>query len=242
MDITGRTLIKGAMRAIGASAAGETPESDEFRDCFELLNQLLDSWRLDRLLITHTKATTHTLTAGVSTYTIGPGGTLDQARPQTIDKASAYPDANAAREVPVEILNLDRWMRLSNKTQPGPYPRGLYYDHDYAAGLGAISLAPVPDVSGVRLVLFVPTPISTFSTLDTTYSVADGVARMLRLNLAVEIAPEFPGAPQDTLQEVIRLAGLAKAEVMRSNAPERELNLDEALRPTSRRFDIRNLD
>lgn len=242
MVITGRQIIQGAMRAIGASAAGETPDGTEFRDCFQLLNQLLDDFKNDRLLIPHTTIATYTLSAGVARYTIGPGGDFDTIRPQVIDAAAVYPDPADAREVRLEVYAQDRWARVLNKTMPGAYPRILYYDHAYSAGLGAIDVSPVPETGTVRLVLWTPQPLGTFATLDTSYDLAPGMARLLRLNLAVEIAPEFPGSPQDTLAQVAQLAREAKASVRSANLPERELELDPAFRTSGSRFDIRSLD
>jgi hypothetical protein len=241
MEMTGRRLITGAMRAIGVLEASETADAQEFKDGFELLNQMLDAFTLDRLLITHNAKNTYTLVVGQASYTIGPGGDFDQFRPEAITKARTLPDSTSSRDYSVEVYNLYRWARVSDKLQAGPYPAAIYYDHNYDAGLGQIELAPVPDVAGVRLVLWAPEPLTTFETVDTTYDLPPGYARMLRLNLAVEMAPEFASVDQALLAAVIPMAKAAKADVQSANLPEVELGMDAALLVDGgrRTFDIR---
>jgi hypothetical protein len=61
---TVRDLIKGSLRLLGATATGETPSSEEQADALATLNALLDSWSLERLMITEKIREQFALVAG----------------------------------------------------------------------------------------------------------------------------------------------------------------------------------
>ena len=73
------TLIKGALRSIGALATGETPDSDTANDCFEMLNDMLDQWSNQRMMVFAVQEVMHELVSGQYIYTIGPGGNVGSA-------------------------------------------------------------------------------------------------------------------------------------------------------------------
>lgn len=64
-------IIKGAMRSIGALATGEQPTSDEANDAFLLLNDLLDQWSNQKMLLFCVQEVIHELSNGKYNYTIG---------------------------------------------------------------------------------------------------------------------------------------------------------------------------
>lgn len=72
-------IIKGALRSAGILAAGETPDSDTATDCFEMLNDMLDQWSNQRMMIYAIDEVIHELTASKYIYTIGPGGDIGAA-------------------------------------------------------------------------------------------------------------------------------------------------------------------
>lgn len=65
------TLIKAALRTIGALASGETPDSDTANDCFAFLNDMLDQWSNSRMMIFCQQEVIHEMSSGKFNYTIG---------------------------------------------------------------------------------------------------------------------------------------------------------------------------
>jgi hypothetical protein len=64
------------LRSIGAFGSGDTIGTPEANDAFYLLNEMLDQWSNDHLLVFTVQEVIHELTGGVFTYTIGQGGTV----------------------------------------------------------------------------------------------------------------------------------------------------------------------
>lgn len=69
-------LISQALRTIGALAGGETPDAVMANDCFGLLNQMLDIWSNEHLMVYYSTEIIHQLTSNVYQYTIGPTGSI----------------------------------------------------------------------------------------------------------------------------------------------------------------------
>jgi hypothetical protein len=68
---TAAELIKGALRRINSYQSGEPLQQPDANDCLETLNDLLDSWSIDKQLIFGSVENIFQLQAGKSMYTIG---------------------------------------------------------------------------------------------------------------------------------------------------------------------------
>ena len=73
MSETAQTLIKAALRSIGAIATGETPTAAEMADGLESMKLMFRSWSAKNIRLYYTKQETLTM-GGASSYTIGSGG------------------------------------------------------------------------------------------------------------------------------------------------------------------------
>ena len=69
-------IISGALKDIGALAAGETPTSDATQDAFYMLNDMLDQWSNESMMVSYKTEIIFPITPGQIQYTIGPGGTI----------------------------------------------------------------------------------------------------------------------------------------------------------------------
>ena len=69
-------IITSALRSIGALASGESPDSNTANDCFNQLNEMLDAWSNDHLMIFAQQEVIQELVGGQFIYTIGPGGSV----------------------------------------------------------------------------------------------------------------------------------------------------------------------
>jgi hypothetical protein len=65
-------IISRAMKDIGALASGETPSPEEAQDAFDMLNDLIDQWSNEDMIVFNTTEIIWPVVAGQVQYTIGP--------------------------------------------------------------------------------------------------------------------------------------------------------------------------
>jgi len=230
--MTPRDLIKGALRAYGAIATGQTPSAALMKDCLESLNLMLKAWSARRLFIYHTEWENFTLTAGTASYTIGSGGDFDTTRPNKIQGAFIRDDGGT--DHPVDVIGEDRYRRLtlkSNQTRPDR----LHYDPNYP--LGKIYLYPTP-ADAEALHLFSLKTLTTFTSLSATIQVPGEYEEALKFNLAVRLAPEDG---MTVSQDVKDLAKDGRDTIRRINAANQVESIpldDPILNPGGRRYNI----
>lgn len=78
VSTTALDLVTGALRGIGALAAGETPSPGDASDALQVLNDMLESWSTDHLFVYASVENILTWTPGQYQYTVGNpvGGTF----------------------------------------------------------------------------------------------------------------------------------------------------------------------
>lgn len=69
-------LVSKSLSDIGALAAGEPPDPNVANDAFDTLNDMLDQWNNQKMLLPYVQEVIHELTGGTYVYTIGPGGNV----------------------------------------------------------------------------------------------------------------------------------------------------------------------
>ena len=94
-------LITLALKKARVLGKGDILDDDDAQDALDTVNMMLDSWSLDRLFVYVDELQTFQ-TTGNATYTIGPGGDFDTARPNKL--VSAYALVNSV-SYPIEILD-----------------------------------------------------------------------------------------------------------------------------------------
>lgn len=78
-------IINGALRAIGALASGEVAESDMAQDALDMLNDMIDQWSNQHLMIAYQTEIVFPLVDNVTQYTIGLGGSVNAQFTGTLD-------------------------------------------------------------------------------------------------------------------------------------------------------------
>jgi hypothetical protein len=199
LTLTGRTLVTNALRLLGVIQPNEVPTADDMTTGLYALNELIDGWGAQRLTIPVVAHTSYALTTGVQTYTIGPSGTWNQAWPNSIEGAQVvWTSAGLVYRIPVQIVTNAGWELIGQQGLRAPWPWVVYYSRTFP--LGTVKVWPIPDgTQTVSLELNTPTAVAPFATLDTTYAFQPAYAKALRFNLAVAMAPEYPGRPIDPL-------------------------------------------
>jgi hypothetical protein len=226
--VTGRELITASLRLNGAIASGESLAAAEATDGLAAFNRMLDSWSIEGLIVyALTQETALTLTAGDATYTLGTSGDIT-TRPVDIEKAIIR---DGTSDYPVNILSLDEFARIPNKSIQSTIPECLYEDGGYPQR--TITLYPVPSAAK-QLILFTKRPLTAL-TLDGTISLPPGYERALVFNGAVELAPEY-GKPVDPKVEAIAIK--SKRAIKNANHRTRYLSVDDALLNRSGSFNF----
>lgn len=232
--MTVQDLVTATLKLVGACSSTSPPTPDESADVLARLQDLGDSWAAERLSIFQVVRTLFPLVSGQQTYSIGPGGNFDIARPVWIQDAGIISNNNPSQplELPMTILSDDDWASLSIKNVATSLSWYLYYDYAFnASGRGNVSVWPIPNVSTLQVALYVPTPVLTFPSLGTTITFPPGYAEAIRYNLAVRLCPEW-GRPLDPV--VAQMAVETYARIERANKRLQRLGVDPALYAASR--------
>lgn len=222
---TARDLIKNSLRLIGAIATGEVPSADEAADGLSSLNNMIDSWSNESLIIHQFVNEEFTLTPGQQRYTMGPTGNFVTTRPIKIESATTKIIGTDPYEVPIEIIDFDEWSRISTKQLNSTFAYQLYAEGSFPNE--AFNIWPAPSAAN-KIVLYSRKPLSTFTNLSDEVLLPPGYLRALAYNLAVEIAPEYGKEASAT---VMNIAMEAKESIKRTNKRSYELDFDSALVP-----------
>jgi len=70
-------IVSRALKDIGALEAGETPTADAAQDAFDMLNDLVDQWSNEEMMVYYKNEIVFPITPGVTQYTIGPTGNIN---------------------------------------------------------------------------------------------------------------------------------------------------------------------
>lgn len=220
---TARDLIKNSLRLIGSISTGETLSADEAVDGLLALNNLVDSWSNEKLIINQFVREEFTLTSGTQSYTLGATGALVTSRPIKIESASLEIQGASPYEVPMEIIDFDEWSRISDRSIQSSIPTKLYVEGSFPNS--TIHLWPVP-ASANKVVLYSRKPIASFALVDDNVSLPPGYLRALTYNLAIEIAPEYGKEPTST---VVMIAREAKENIKRTNSQSYIMGFDNGI-------------
>lgn len=216
--MTAQGFINRAFRLTNAAGGtGEAPTADESVDALDWLNSMIDAWGLDNLTKYFLRRTTQTLTSGTASYSIGTGGTINIIRPTEIRNAGLILDTGATTpvEAPIRVLTDDEYAYWPQKTFQSTYTRGIWYDHNWSAGLGLVYVLPIPNVGTTQVVLYTPVAVAEFADLTTDYTFPPGYEDAIEYNLALRLATPFGRSipPFVASQAVASLALLRRANL-----------------------------
>ena len=212
---TALDLITGALRKLGVLASGESPSASESQDGLLALNQMLDTWKNERLMVYAILPQVVSLVAGQKIYTLGSGGDWDIERPVGLDDMFIqYTDANSGPP-PLNLLvvglNRDQYNAIIVPNTTTTIPTGCYIDDSFP--LRNVFIWPVPQVT-YDINLFTWTLVDGFDAITDDVNLPPGYERMIVWNLALEIASEYGITPS---QSVAAGALDSKAAIKRIN-------------------------
>jgi hypothetical protein len=227
--VNAQDLLSSSFRLIGVLASGETMPADEAADGLVVLNQMLDSWNTERLMIFTQLISEFPLVPGQQVYTLGAGGNFNIPRPSRIERMSIVNLANPAQplELPMEMLSDEDWQTVPVKVITSTLP--LYVYDDGAFPLRNLSFYPVPQ-STVNTRIYSWSSLLQFPDLTTDVTFPPGYLKAIRYNLAVDLIAEYPGEySQLTVSSVTTQARETKAKLKRLNIPSVQSGIDGAL-------------
>lgn len=208
-------ILERSLRLIGVLQAAEAMDPEDAADSLDVLNGMLEAWRLDSLLVYARLRYLFALTAGQAQYTVGVGGQFNIERPVRIEDARFITGSGQQTlDTPLPLLTDAQYRAISVKFTPSAWGLWAYYDPTYP--LGTFVLWPVPSTSAsVRLTVW--QPLATVPTIETDIDFPPGYRRALEYNLAREMAPEY-GVALAPGDERLTLAMESKDALMRLNA------------------------
>lgn len=185
-------LVTDAYGEIGVYGPSDTISFGDQTFALRRLNNILDTWAAQPLMAMAMSFYDLPVTAGVSSYTIGPSGSpITGARPTRIRAARlSYPNSNPLF-YPMDVLDVLQFADLS---------ASRYYDvgqtrpdtvvYNNTLPNATVLVLPVPDnAATIRLWYdYQPAP---FGDLTATLNLSQGYYKALMLQLALEMAPSF---------------------------------------------------
>ena len=187
---TAGDVITRALQLNGIHGPGKVPNDDDFATGLASLNSLVDSWRNDKLMCWAERVESITLAAGTSTYTVGPGGTLNTDRPVEID--GAYITQGATSYPILRQLSEQEYAAIGLKGATSSWPEAILFRPDYP--LASIIVYPVPTMT-TTLNIITRKPFTGFSSITDNVALPPGWQKALEFNLAIDLAPMWQTQP-----------------------------------------------
>ena len=217
--MTARELITASLRLLGVKGSGDTLDSTEDSELIVILNDLLEGLANEGLFVPSRTIETLSWASGNASRTIGSGANLNTARPLRIEQAYIR-DGNT--DYPLDLVSVVDYEAIYDKTVTNSLPRYLAYNPTATAG--TLYMWPVPSASvTLGLVSFKP---FTAPAIGDTLAMNPGYNRMLRYNLAIELAPEYG---KQAPQEVIAIAESTKDALRNLNLVVPQMGFDGAI-------------
>lgn len=224
--------IYAALRLIGQLAEGETPSAETAQDALEALNQMLDSWSIERLSVYATQDQTFTWPASTATRTLGPTGNFVGTRPVQLDDATYFRDASTNVSYGIKLINQQQYDGISVKTVTSTYPQVMFVNEDFPNVTMTVYPVPSRDLEWHFISV---KELSQPATLATDLAFPPGYKRAFKYNLAMEIANEFGVEAPPTVK---RIADVSKRNLKRINNPLDVMAMPYGLVANRQRFNV----
>lgn len=229
---TASDQINASLRLIGQLAEGETPSSETSQDALDTLNQMLDSWSTEDLMIYSTQDQVFTWPSGSITRTLGATGNFVGNRPVLLDNSTYFVDTASGLSYGLKFINQEEYNLIVDKNLSSTYPEYIWVNNTFPDM--TLTVYPEPSLN-LEWHFISSVVLSQPATLDTVLSFPPGYLRAFKYNLALEIASEFG---VDPLPQVQRIAMISKRDLKRINNNDDLLKLPNSIVTGQRRYNI----
>ena len=188
MTTTALDLINGAFSKARVRAVGQTMSADDSAHGLTILNNMLEEWALEDLMLYEEKEEDFPMISGQASYSIGESGSpdFDTVRPETILPWVFVRDGSNY-DHPVEVIPLKQYRGLYIKGNSGR-PYYLAYNPTYPNG--TIYLYYTPN-STESIYFRSLKQVSSFASLTTEVTLPPGYKSGIISNLAVYLSPDY---------------------------------------------------
>src|SRR5215472_15079328 len=195
-------IILSSLRLTGALRSGYNATAAELADCLLVLQDMLDAWSAEGLVVFAKPYTTLdqngatlSLKANQQKYVLGNVvGTEDfkLARPPRIDNVSVLYSASQSTpvEIGLEMYNAKQWQAIPNKSTPSLLPQICYPEPTVDGSQWLLYFWPIPSQAN-PIVLYPWAALNQFSSLQAKFFMPPAYAKAIRYNLAIDLAAEF---------------------------------------------------
>ena len=223
--------IKRSLRLLGVLAEGETPSAETSQDALTALNQMIDSWSVERLAVYSTQDQVFTWPAGQISRTLGPSGDFVGNRPVLLDDATYY-KAPSGVSYGIKFINQAQYDGIAVKTASSTFPQVIFVNMTNPNVEMYVYPRPLQDLEWHFISV---DELTQPATLDTVLYFPPGYMRAFAYGLACELAPEFGVEPSPQVQ---RIAMTSKRNLKRINNPDDVMSLPYAVVANRQRFNI----
>ena len=223
--------INRALRLLGVLAEGETPSADASQDALMAMNQMIDSWNTERLMIFNTIDQVFTWPASVLQMHLGPTGDFVGIRPVLLDDATYFKAPNGV-SYGIKFINQQQYDGIAVKNVTSTYPQVMWVNMEFPNIQMTVYPKPTQDLEWHFISV---QELDQPATLDTILYYPPGYLRAFTYNLAMEFAPEFGVEPSPQVQ---RIAMSSKRDLKRINNPDDVMALPYAMVANRQRFNI----
>ncbi len=232
MATTAGDQVNAALRLIGQLAEGETPSSETALDALTAMNQMLDSWSTEHLMIYNTVDQIFTWPTDQIKQTLGPTGDFVGLRPVQLEDSTYFRDPATNVSFGVKIINQQQYNSIAVKTVTSTYPQVMWVNMEHPN----ISMTIYPKPTRPLEWHFISSQeMRQADTLADVLAFPPGYLRAFKYNLAMEIAAEFGVEPSP---QVKRIAMTSKRNLKRVNASDDVMSLPYAIVATRQRFNV----
>lgn len=229
---TAGDIINGSLRLLGMLAEGETPSAATSQDALSAMNQMIESWNLEKLMIYNTQDQMFTWPTDTITRTLGPTGDFVGNRPILLEDSTYYRDPTTNVSFGIKFINQQQYDGIAVKTVTSTYPQVIWVNMTNPD----ITMTIYPKPTRALEWHFISAQeIAQPVTLVDTLAFPPGYLRAFRYNLALEMAPEFGVEPSN---DVRRIAVVSKRNLKRINNPDDIMSLPYSLVATRQRFNV----
>jgi len=219
-----KDVISASLRLINCLSVGDTLDADTANNALYALNDMIDGWNLEPLMIWTIDQQTFNLTPGKRDYQLGPTAVSPDwtaTRPVIVNGVNV---TIAGMDYQLDELGDDEWEAIGLKGLGSSIPTSFHNHGDWPNTV--IAIWPVPGAA-YPVTLYVEQNIPSFATINDTVSLPPGYAEAIRYGLAERLAIEL----QRPLDPVITEAATAmKAKIKRINqGPAPLLKCDDAI-------------
>lgn len=223
-------LLTLVAKGVGAIGQNENLSSDEANDLLLLLNDMIDSWSIQKQFIYTVQRQPFTIGSLKQVYTMGAGGDFNIPRPPRIESVFVQlPSSGSTSELPMDLVDYDRWSQITVKGTDSSLARTCWPDYQYP--LINISFWPIPNATQT-FIFYVWQAISEFISLTAQVALPLGYRRAIRYNLQMEAYAHYGRDADPAIQN---LASDSKAEIKRINKKVLLMQCDPALVASNRR-------